>query len=281
MARNTVSAGVGLRAVYIAKRDDDGTFSVPTAVSAGDAYYGIKAHRSQALTVMPADPTLINLTGDDVAWATFVEAPDDSPSGELRTQVEDTALVALITSVKEVTSGYRLMTAMVTDKLGSEDAMIVWGSRKAKTGDPDEATSGNDSWESRFFLNATLYAKPAGFEEKQAGSMTWAVTANKSTLDFLGQTLTEATNGCTEACWITIHTTYKPFYETFEGDGIETEFTLTQGADVIHDTEASPITCTVDGVERAVTVDAVGLMTVSGAVVAADGKIAVFYEYDN
>jgi hypothetical protein len=281
MARNTVAGAVGLRAVYVGVRADDGTFSIPATVTPGDAYYGIKAHKSKALTITLPDPQSIPLSGDDSVWATFLEAPTDSPSGELRTQVLDTSLTAMLSAVLEVSSGYRTEVALATDKQGSESPLIIWGVRQAKSGNPEESTFGSDLWESIFILNAYASAKPGGYEESQPGEMAWNIVSNKSTLDLLGKTLTAVTNGCTEACMQVFHTTYKPFYEVFEGDGALSTFTLTQGANVIHDDSNSPITCTIDGTERAVTVDASGVMTVSGAVPADSAKIAVFYEYND
>jgi len=276
------STGVGCRIAYVGIRDDDGTMKIQGSPAAGTAYAGIRADRARALTVTPAEPQRIAARGDDVTYYTFQVSPADSPVGELRTQQSDTALIALITSVTDFGSGNVSMVPLSSDKVGTEDPIMVWGSRIAIQSGTGLAQT--RVWETYIILNAIASARPQPFEVDVINEFVWSLAGNNSSTDQFGRTMTSGIHGCTEAAMVMVKTRYKFFMDVFEGDGAEDEFTLTQGSDVIddaHDDAAtSPVFCFVDGVSTAKTVSAAGVVTITPA--PSDGaKIVVQYEYDN
>lgn len=280
MPRSEQSTGVGLRQVYVAMRDDDGTIKILGSPAAGVAYCGIRARKSRALTIQPAEAQRITARGDDQNYHTFQEAPTDVPTGELRTQISDLALIALITSTKQFGSGDRRQVLIGTDKVGEEDPVMLWGSRKAIDSEVGSASYGQRIWQTYFVLNAYAFARPPTMEDSQIGEFVWSIACNNSAVDQYGRTMTEVIHGCTEGAYIIIQSRYKFFMDAFEGTGAQTTFTLTKGADVKHDVSTSPIRCSVAGVITSMTVDAVGVGTIAPA--PADGaKIIVEYEYED
>ena len=278
MALHELSVGVGLRQVWIGPRDDDGLMTIPAATVVGTAYAGVQAKYSRALVITPSDVQRIVAAGDDRPFHTFLEAPTDVPTGELRTQISDTALIALITGVTEFGSDPAKLVPLSTDKLGDEDNLIIWGSRKSvETG---STSFGARKWETYFLPNVRAAAFPHPWEISTIGEFRWTLALNMSTVDPWGRTLAVGTHGCTEAAWFLLKTRYQPFFDYFEGDGAETEFQLTKGALVKYNTPLiSSIVSCVDGVMTGVTVDAAGLATFAGA--PADGAhIAIQYEYE-
>lgn len=273
------STGVGLRQAYIAVRDDDGTMKVQGTVAAGTAYAGIRAARARALTVTPADPQRIYARGDDVNYAVFQEAPTETPSGELRTQQSDTDLIALITGSKDFGSGNMTMVPLSTNEIGTEDPVIIWGSRKAI--DSSAAGLGTRVWETYILLNCSVYAKPPTFEDSQIGEFVWSISLNSSTVDHFGRSFSVATHGCTEAAYLLVKTRYKFFLDKFTGDDSQTEFTLTKGASTIYNDANSPVLCFVDGVQtNPSSVSAAGVVTFSSAP-ALGASIVVQSEYSD
>lgn len=281
MAHNE-STGVGCRLVHVGIRDDDGTMKIQGSPAAGTAYAGIQADRARALTVTPAEPQRIPARGDDITYHTFQVSPADSPTGELRTQQSDTALIALITSVTDFGSGNVSMVPLSSDKLGTEDPVFVWGTRMAVLSGTGSANT--RVWETYIILNAIASARPPGFEVDAIGEFVWSLAGNNSSTDQFGRTMTEGVHGCTEAAMLLIKTRYKFFIDFFEGDGAETDFTVSKGTDIIDDSHAdaatSPVFCFVEGVSVAKTVSAAGVVVPAGGVASGE-KVVIQYEYDN
>jgi len=262
MAINEKATSIGLRQVYVGLRDSDGTMAVPAGTTVGTAYAGVRALKARAFTITPAEPQRISASGDDGVYYTFQEAPDDVPSGELRTQISDTALIKLMTSTKDFGSGEERNVVIGSDKVGQEQALIIWGSRKAADTDGGQSHYGNVIWETYILLNAIASARPSGMERSTVGEFTWSIAANNSSVDQFGRTFTEAIHGCTEAPFVIVHTRQPFFMDKFHGNGSETDFTLTKTTSVIEDDAAGcPIRCFVDGVATAVTVADTGVMT--------------------
>jgi hypothetical protein len=279
MATGELLTGIGLRRVHVAQRDDDGTITVLGSPAAGTAYNGTRALKSRALTVTLAEPQRVTAQGDDTAYHTFQEAPSDTPTGELRTQISDINLIELITSVTDFGSGNNRQIMLGTDKVGQEDPMIVWGSQKAI--DTEAGGGKTRHWRTMIFLNAILSARPPTMELAQIGEFIWSMAGNTSATDQWGRTMTEVAHGCTEASIVEVHTRYKFMMDAFEGDAAETDFTLSQGANTIYATATSPVHIWVDGVEdTAPTISAAGLVAFAIAPIAA-AKIIIQYEYDD
>lgn len=272
------TTGIGLRQVYIAVRDDDGTMKVLGSPAAGVAYAGVRAARARALTVTPADPQRVYARGDDVNYAVFQEAPTETPSGELRTQQSDTDLIELITGVVDFGSGNMSMVPLSTNKLGTEDPVMIWGSRKAI--DSSSAGLGTRVWETYILLNCAVSAKPPTFEDSQIGEFVWTISLNSSTVDHFGRTFSTGVHGCTEAAYILAKTRYKLFLDKFDGDAAQTTFTLTKGTSTIYNTATSPVNCFVDGVKTVVSTSSSGVVTISPAP-ASGADIVCQYEYSD
>lgn len=276
--KNTTA--IGLRHVRVGVRSDYGLMVIPAGTAAGEAYAGQQAQKARALTITPAEPVRVTARGDDVSYYTFQESPTDTPTGELRTQTTDIDLIALITSTKDFGSPNRREIMIATDKVGQEEPMILWGTRKAIDSDKTLATYGQRHWETYIILNAFFAAKPPTQEDQQIGEFVWSVTANNSSVDQLGRTMTEELHGCTEASFVIIHSRNKYWLDYFEGDGSETEFQLTKGAQVLYNTPTSPVTVAVNGtvLNSGWSVDDEGLITFVSP--PEDGaRICVEYEF--
>jgi hypothetical protein len=275
VAVHNQSTGIGLRQVHVAQRDDDATIKVLGSPAAGVAYPGVRVNKARALTITPAEPQRIAARGDDVTYYTFQESPTESPTGELRTQQSDIDVIELITGVKDFGSGEAGMVPLSTDRLGAEDPIMIWGTRKAI----DDVT-GTRAWETYIILNATATARPQGFEVDTIGEFTWNIVANSSDYDQFGRLFTVATHGCAEAAYILVKTRYKFALEAFEGDGTQTTFTLANGANTIHNVSTSPLLYFVNGVQVPGSCSELGVVTLETP--PADGaKVIVQYEYED
>lgn len=277
---NTQATGIGLRHVRVALRDTDGTIKVPAGTSAGTAYAGIQVAKAKALTVTLADPQRIAARGDDANFHTFNEAPTDSPSGELRTAVTDTEVIALLTSVKRYGSGERREVMLGTNKLGEEDAVMMWGYRKAIDAEVGSATYGLRVYQTYIFLNCYATVRPATMEDSQVGETTYAVTANNSSVDQFGRTLTEAIHGCTEAPFIIVQSRYKYWLDAFVGDNVETDFTLTKTTQTKVGVSTSPTELWVAGASATFTCTAGGVLTPTSKPTLGQ-KVIVGYEFED
>ncbi len=267
------TTGFGLRTGYVSVRDDDGTILVPDTVPAGTMYPGLPVHRSRALTITPAEPQRVTARGDDVNYYTFIGSPTDMPTGELRTQQSDMDMIALISNTKVFGSGNMQMLALATDKVGSEDPVIIHGSRIAVTSEPGQPNI--RVWETYLLANALAYARPQGFEDSSIGEFIWNVICNPSSVDPAGRTLTEATHGCTESAYFMLKHRYPMMLEATIAPGAETDFTVTKGARVVSDAD---FFVTVDGEDASATMSEAGVLTLSSP--PADGaKVVVLYQY--
>lgn len=273
MASHDQSTGIGLRKVYVAKRDDDGTFEILGSPSVGTAYAGVRANKARALTITPAEPQRVNARGDDVTYYTFQEAPTENPTGELRTQQSDMELLALITGVSDFGSRDVAMVPLSTNLLGTEDPIMIWGTRKAV----DDET-GTRVWETYFILNATATARPTGFEIDNIGEFTWNVVCNSSTTDQFGRAFAVLTHGCTEAAYLLIKTRYEFGFDVFEGNGSATEFTLSAGALTYYNTVTSPLFYFVNGAAVTGSCSSAGVVTLDSPP-ANGAKVVIQYEH--
>jgi hypothetical protein len=255
------STGASFYGCRVFLRDNDGSPAVPAGTAAGTAWPGIKVHKARALTVTLAEPTRLQASGDGRTYATFIEPPTESPTGELRTQASDIALIALMTSVKDYGCGYRHMAPLATDQIGQEEQVWLYGWRKSKDSDPTSATYLQDQWETRVLLNVNAYYLPDGMEMGQLSEPRWSLVANASSVDQYGRSLSTATHACLEAAVVTITSPHKLSYDVFVGDGAVQAFTLSQGAATIHDAANEPVRAFVDGVETAVTCSEAGVVS--------------------
>jgi len=241
-------------------RDDDALPAVPAGTAVGTSWPGVKAHKARALTLTPAEPMRLQARGDGRTYATFVEPPTDTPSGELRTQAADIDLIELMTSVKDFGCNYRHMVPLASDKVGQESQVIIYAWRKAKDSDPNSDTYLQDMWETRIVLNANAAFQPDPMETDQLSEPRWSLVANSSSVDQYGQTMTEETHGCTEASFIMITSRYKIAYDVFLGNNSETEFTLSNGSATVNADANNPVLAYVDGELTSVTCDANGVV---------------------
>ena len=274
MGTHNQSTGIGLRMVHIAKRDDDGTFTVLGSPAAGVAYAGVRVNKARALSITPAEPQRIAARGDDVTYYTFQESPTESPTGELRTQQSDIDVIEMITGVLDFGSGEAGMVPLSTDELGTEDPIMIWGTRKAV----DDET-GTRSWDTYIVLNATATARPQGFEVDSIGEFVWNVVCNSSDTDQFGRTMTTLIHGCTEAAYMLVKTRYRFWMDAFLGDGSQTTFTLSKGTAVKYNTATSPLFYFVDGVQVPATVNSSGVVT-PGTVVPNGSKFICQFEWE-
>jgi hypothetical protein len=260
---NTTGASFYGCRVFI--RDDDGAPAVPAGTAVGTSWPGVKVHKARALTITPAEPMRLQARGDGRTYATFIEPPTETPSGELRAQTSDIDLIELMTSVKDYGSGYRHMVPLASDQVGQEEQVWIFGWRKAKDSDPTSTSYLQDMWETRVILNANASYQPDPMETDQLSEPRWTLVANSSTKDQYGRTMTTAIHGCTEASFVSITSQYKLTFDVFIGDNSETEFTLNKGAATIYNDANNPVRAFVDGVSATVSTSAAGVVTFSPA----------------
>ena len=175
MAINEKATAIGLRQVYVGVRDSDGTMKVPDGTAVGTAYPGIRALKARALTITPAEPQRISASGDDAVYYTFQESPDDVPSGELRTQISDIALIALMTSTKDFARGISSppWSWVRQDRPGGVPDYLGFAARPWDT-DTGQAHFGNTIYETYILLNAIASARPSGMERSTIGEFVGA-----------------------------------------------------------------------------------------------------------
>jgi len=268
------TTGIGLRQVRVALRDTDGTVKISGSPAVGTAYSGIQISGALALSVAVPDPQRVVARGDDRPYHTFQLPPTENPTGELRVSKTNLDAIALLTSTEEFGSAAVRRMGFATDKQGDEETLFVWGCREAIDSDEDSSTFGDRRWQTYMFLSCKAAIRPATMEDAAVGEFSYTLAANPSTVDEFGVTFTTATNGFTKAPILMVVTKYKFMIDAFEGDGLETDFTLSKGASLQTD---SFIQVYIDGVVAAYT-NTAGVLTFGSA--PADGaKIIVEYDY--
>lgn len=270
------STGIGLRHVRVAERDDDGTIKVPSGVSVGTAYPGLRISGAVALTVTIPDPQRVPARGDDRVYYTFQLPPTESPSGDLRVTKTNLDVLALLTGTLRFGSPPMRKIGLGTDQQGLEPALVLWGSRQAIDSEEGSPSFGTQIWQTYVLLNALATVRPATMEDSAVSEVTFGVVGNDATVDELGTTFTANVNGFTKAPFIQVVSRYMFMLDAFLGDAAEDEFTLSETPET-----GAVLIVAVDGVVKVLTTD----YTVSGATVTftsppADGaKIIVEYEY--
>ena len=275
MAQNDVSTGIGLRMVRVALRDTDGAIQIQGSPAAGVAYDGLQIDGALALTITVPEPQRVTARGDDLPYWTFQLAPTENPSAELRVSKTNLEVIAMITATESFGSAKARRIGLATDKQGNEEALVLWGCREAIDSEEGSATFGQRCWQTYLLLSCEAAVRPASLEDAAVGEFVYSIAASPVTLDEFGAAFSTTINGFTKTPVLLIVTKYKYWMDAFEGDGIETEFTLTQGAHLQTD---SFIHVYVDGAIAAYT-EAAGVVTL---VVPADGaKIIIEYDYED
>lgn len=281
MAIREVTTGVGLRAVRVFVRDTDGTPASQGSPGAGVAYAGEPISGAMSLTLNVPDPQRITATGDDKPYFTFQLPPTENPSGELRVTKTNVDAVAILTSTLEWGCDSARRVGFATDKVGEEEAIMLWGSREAIDSEESSATFGQRVWQTYFVLNAKVSIRPAPMEYASVGEFVYSLAANPSTLDEFGDAFSDAVHGFTRASFVMIVTLYKYWIDVFDGSGAgvgSDEYTLTWASDL--PTSDGVINVYVDGNPVAHT-ESSGVITLTGGDPGADAKVVVEYTYQD
>lgn len=269
---------VGLRYVRIALRDTDGTIQVPAAQAAATAYNGLRAHKAVALTPTIPDPNRVTAHGDDRPYHTFVLPPDEGVTGELRTTVFDSELVALITDTNQWGSSPIRKVGMATDKQGEEPSCICWGSSYAVDIDPSTGTKVN-AWQTYIFLDSQFSPKTPPKERATVGEMSYAMAANDSLTDEKGTQFNTVINGFTQSPYVVVTTRGKFGMCAWKGNASNKVFNLPSGEFPLYSGSTPEVW--VDGVYQnaGVTVDATAGTVTFDTEPASGAKIIALYEY--
>ena len=277
MAIYEETTGVGLRAVRVFVRDTDGTPAIQGSPVDGVAYGGEPISGAMALTLNVPDPQRITATGDDKPYFTFQLPPTENPSGELRVSKTNVDAIAILTSTLEFGSVSARRIGFATDKVGEEEAMMLWGSREAIDSEEDSVTFGQRVWQTYFVLNAKVSIRPAAMEYATVGEFVYTLAANPSTLDYFGDQFTELVHGFTRASFLMIVTLYKYWIDVFYGAGAAGAYTLTKASEVVDPADGGVISVYVEGDMVAYTeVDGVVTPTVPPG---ATDKVVIEYTY--
>lgn len=275
---NKYSPSVGLRYVRVALRDTDGTIDVPAAQAVATGYNGLRAHKAVALTATIPEPNRVVAQGDDRVYHTFMLPPEEGVSGELRTTVFDTDLVALITDTNAWGSSPIRKVGLATDKQGEEPSCIAWGSSMAVDVDPATGVKVN-AWQTYIFLDAKFSPMAPPRERASVGEMRYAMVANDSLTDEKGTSFNTTINGFTQSPFVVVITRGKFGMCAWVGNASATVFNLPSGEYPLYSGSTPEVW--VNGVRQTsgVTVDAnAGTVTFSAAP-ANGAKIVALYEY--
>jgi len=230
VASRQVTTGVGLRHVRVAVRDTDGTMKIQGSPAVGTAYSGVQISGALALSIAIPESQRVTARGDDRPYHTFQLPPTENPSGELRVSKTNLEAIALITSTEEFGSATARRLGLATDKQGEEEALILWGCREAIDSEEGSEDFGEKCWQTYVLLNAKASIRPSTMEDAAVGEFAYSLVASPATLDEFGTAFSLSTHGFTKASFIMVTTRDKFWIDAFEGDGAETEFTLTKGA---------------------------------------------------
>jgi len=276
MSENEITSGIGLRHVRVALRDDDGAIEVPSDTAVGEAYAGLQVSGARALTIAVPDPNRVEVVGDDRIYYTWQLPPTSNPTGELRVTKVNHPVIAMLTGTKQWGSPNRRKIGWATDQQGLEPSIILWGSRQVIEADEVLSAFGQKRWETYIFLNAVATPRPPTMEYQAVGEMTYSIVANDSTVDELGVSFTDETNGFTKAAFVRVVTDGRFMLDAFVGNGTEKTFELSQTP-----TDDSLFDVAIDGVVKYETTH----WTVSGNEItfvsapSNGAKIIVEYEY--
>lgn len=277
MAKGQITTGIGLKHVRVGIRDTDGTLQVQGNPAAGVAYAGIQISGALALSITIPDPQRVTARGDDLPYYTFQLPPTENPSGELRVSKTNLEAIALITSTEEFGSAEARRIGLATDKQGEEEALILWGCREAIDSEEGSADFGEKLWQTYILPNCKVSVRPATMEDAAVGEFVYSISASPATLDEFGAAFSTAVHGFTKSAVLMVITTYKYWMDVFTGNGIQTQFTLSQGAFLQSD---SFISVYIDGAVAAHT-EAAGVVTITAGAPAMGAKIVIEYDYED
>lgn len=271
-------ASVGLRYVRVALRDTDGTIDVPAGQAVATAYNGLRAHKSIALTATIPEPNRVVAQGDDRVYHTFMLPPEEGVTGELRTTVLDSELVALITGTNEWGTSPIRKIGLATDKQGQEPSVIVWGSSYATDIDPATGTKVN-AWQTYIFLASQITPMAPPKERATVGETSYSMVANDSLTDEVGAAFTTGSHGFTEAPMVVVVTRGQFGMCAWEGDGDTTVFNLPGGEYPLHSGSTPEVYVSAVLQSEGVTVDATAGTVTFDAAPDNGAKIIALYEY--
>lgn len=273
--QQSVTTGIGLRKVRAFIRDTDNLPEVPSGQATADAWEGYVLDGALALSPTIPEPNRVAARGDDRIYHTFNLPPTEGVTGELRLSKLHMAFMAAMSGTKVFGSPPTRKVGLATEKVGLEASLIMYGSRQAIDSESGSVYFGQQCWVTYIFLNSTATARPATMEDQAIGESAYAVTANDSTVDELGESFTEGVNGFTQTPFMVVVSKGQFHLDAFVGDNSEDEFTLSHTPSADSQTIVS-----VDG-----SVMDTGWSETGGVVTfvsppATDAKIVVEYEYE-
>jgi len=274
------TTGVGLRRVQIFVRGTDGAPETQGSPAAGVAYGGERISGANALTLNVPDPQRVTATGDDQPYHTFQLPPTENPSGELRVSKTNMDAIAILTSTLEFGCTSLRRIGFATDKVGEEEAIMLWSSREAIDSEEDSVYFGQRVWQTYFVFNVKVSIRPAAMEYATIGEFVYSLSANPSTVDQFGDQFEDTVNGFTRASFAMFVTLYKYWLDVFDGTGGGggAEYTLTHAANI--PATGGVINVYVDGAMAAYT-EAAGVVTLTGGDPGASAKVVIEYTYSD
>lgn len=268
------STSIGVRKVRAFIRDTDNLPEVPAEVATGDPWEGYVLDGSLGLTATIPEPNRVPARGDDRIYYTFNLPPTEGVTGELRLSKLHMEFAAAMAGTKMFGSPPTRKIGLGHEKIGLEQACIMYGSRQAIDSEAGSAYFGQQCWQTYVFLNASLSLRPPAMEDQTVGETIYALTANDATVDELGTQFTEVDNGFTQAPFLVIVSRDRFHLDAFVGDNAETDFTLTYTPVATSQTIVS-----VDGVVLASGWSETGGVVTFSVAPTAGAKIVVEYEH--
>lgn len=272
--QQNVSTAIGLRKVRAFIRDTDNLPEVPAGQNTADAYEGYILDGALSLTPTIPEPNRVPARGDDRVYYTFNLPPTEGVTGELRLSKLHMEFGAAIAGTKVFGSPPTRKVGLGHEKIGLEQAVILYGCRQAIDSEAGSAYFGQQCWQVYIFLNAVMTQRPPTMEDQAVGETTYTVTGNDATVDELGVQFTEVANGFTQCPFLVVISRDIFHLDAFVGDGVEDDFTLAHTP-----TATSQTIVSVDGVVQDTGWTETGGVVTFSAPPSNGAKIVVEYEY--
>ena len=245
---------------------------IPSATNA-TVYEGLQFVGANAFNLTASEPRKVDHPGDDRLLATDYLPPIDSATATIEVSRYDLTLNAFLCNVSTFAEADQTMMPWLTNEQGNEPTVGLFLYQQSLN-----ASSKARNW--RYFVipAARCIPQPAGMTGDQT-NVIYNVTINPTTKTLWGVTLTDGTNGATEAGIIEGHSEYQPWIAAWRGDAATTAFLFSANKQARSTAKISVWTVTDAGVVTEVTGTATLAttgVTISGPLPATTSVVALY-----
>mgnify|MGYP007100091999 CR=1 FL=1 len=245
---------------------------IPSATNA-TVYEGLQFYGANAFNLAYPDPRKIDHPGDDRLMATDYLPPIESATATIQVSRYDMTLNAYLTGVKTFAEGEQTMMLWGTDAQGDEPTVGLFLYQQSLN-----AATKIRNWRYYVIPSCRCIPKPSPMSADQT-MVEYNVTISPTTKTLWGVTLTDATNGSTEAGIIEGHSEYQPWIAAWRGTNSATEYPFSATKQAKSTAKISVWTYTDAGVVAEVTGTATlatDKITIAGPLPATTSVIALY-----